>query len=196
MSLAEEKARLRLELKKQFKHLKTQSKYSSQRDALLQHLATWLQRQNGIWSAYQALDSEIDLQPLLENRLGNLTHLDFVYPRIVDNKVCFYKPGPQGFSKGALGIREPELKGAVAISADQISGFLVPGLGFDTKGVRLGRGKGFYDQVLEKTVGLKVGVTLQEMLQLVLPEEDRKDLGRDIRMDFIATDKGVNKVFG
>lgn len=189
MSPADQKARLRIELKKRFKHIRAQDSYAAHRQSLLQHLETWLQKQTGIWATYSALETEIDLQPLTEN----LRHLDFVHPRIVDGKIRFYKVGPRGFEKGTFGIQEPVLEGAQSILPSQISGFLVPGLGFDPSGVRLGKGKGFYDQILEGTAGLKVGVTLQEMLEPQLPEEDRKDLGRDIRMDFIATDKGVMK---
>lgn len=187
MNLAEQKARLRFELKEKFKFIKTQSAFVAQRESLLQHLEKWLSSQMGVWASYQALDLEIDVQPLSER----LRHLDFVYPKVVGGRLQFLRPGVRGFSRGAFGILEPETDGAIEVPISEISGFLVPGLGFDRKGVRLGKGKGFYDKVLDGVTAVKVGVTLQELLQESLPEENRNELGRDIRMDFIATDRGV-----
>lgn len=182
MSLTGDKARLRLELKDKFKLVQADSSYEQKRQALLKHLENWLASQTGTWATYQALPTELDLQEL-ERRCR---HLDFVHPRVEEGKLCFYKPGSLGFEKGSFGIKEPALQGAQCWDPSKISGFLVPGLGFTAQGARLGKGKGFYDQALEKVSGLKVGVTLQEMLLDDLPEDSR-----DIRMDFIATDKGV-----
>ena len=46
-----------------------------------------------------------------------------------------------------MGIVEP---GACAetVTAKELTGLIVPGLGFSTDGFRLGRGKGFYDKFL------------------------------------------------
>ncbi len=195
MSLAQEKARLRLELKEKFKLVQADSSYEQKRQSLLQNLEQWLAGQTGIWATYAALDSELDLRELTVR----CQHLDFVHPRVEkaqngQMRLCFYKTGPGGFEKGSFGIQEPVLQGAQCRDPEKITGFLVPGLGFTLQGVRLGKGKGFYDQALEKVSGLKVGVTLQEMLETTLPEEIRGDLGRDVRMDFIATDKAVKSV--
>lgn len=190
MSLAQEKARLRLELKKKFKLVQADSSYEQKRQSLLRNLEQWLAGHTGIWATYAALDSELDLQELTVR----CRHLDFVYPKAEEGRLRFYQLGPLGFEKGSFGIQEPAIKGARDWDPDKIAGFLVPGLGFTPQGARLGKGKGFYDQALERVSGLKVGVTLQEMLETTLPEEIQRDLGRDVRMDFIATDKAVQSV--
>lgn len=53
---------------------------------------------------------------------------------------------------------------------------LVPGLGFDLQGGRLGRGKGFYDQYLKEFDGLKIGLCFDFQLVESVPREDHDQL--------------------
>jgi 5-formyltetrahydrofolate cyclo-ligase len=63
---------------------------------------------------------------------------------------------------------------------------LVPGLGFDKTGERLGRGKGFYDKYLENFNGLKIGICTSEQLLEGIPTEPH-----DIHMDGLITDSEI-----
>lgn len=65
---------------------------------------------------------------------------------------------------------------------------LVPGLGFDTFGRRLGRGRGFYDRYLEKNTVVKIGLAFEMQMQKEIPCEDH-----DVLMDFIVTEKNIYK---
>jgi 5-formyltetrahydrofolate cyclo-ligase len=60
---------------------------------------------------------------------------------------------------GAFGILEPK-DDLEEVSVDAVDVFLCPGLGFDRKGGRLGRGRGFYDRMLKhaKPDAVKIGV--------------------------------------
>jgi 5-formyltetrahydrofolate cyclo-ligase len=60
---------------------------------------------------------------------------------------------------------------------------LVPGVGFDLRGGRLGRGRGFYDQLLAGFGGLKCGVALNEQIASEIPTE-----AHDVRMDVVLTE--------
>ncbi len=63
---------------------------------------------------------------------------------------------------------------------------LVPGLAFDKSGYRLGYGGGFYDRILGRGLGLKIGICLRENLWESLPVEPH-----DERVDYIITEEGV-----
>ncbi len=92
------------------------------------------------------------------------------------------------FIPGKYGIFEP-ISGSPVISENKIDVWLVPGVGFDTTGNRLGHGGGFYDRLLQKASGIKIGVGYD--IQLV----DKVPCGQhDQRMDIIITQKGVIRV--
>ncbi|HEU5396494.1 MAG TPA: 5-formyltetrahydrofolate cyclo-ligase, partial [Verrucomicrobiae bacterium] len=82
---------------------------------------------------------------------------------------------------GRFGIREPS-SGCVEIPLDELEVILVPGVAFDPTGNRLGRGKGYYDRLLQNFAGKKIGVAFDEQLVEKVPHEKL-----DVRMDLILT---------
>lgn len=83
---------------------------------------------------------------------------------------------PNGLPKGKTWLEPP-------YSLTEPTWFLVPGVGFDLNGARLGRGKGFYDRFLETRNVLKIGVAWSEQLVKGIPIEQH-----DAHMDFIITE--------
>lgn len=80
---------------------------------------------------------------------------------------------------GKLGILEP--KTVVPAQPDL---WLVPGIGFDQHGNRLGRGKGYYDALLQAAPGVKIGIGHDFQVIADLPIE-----GHDVRLDFVVTER-------
>jgi len=81
----------------------------------------------------------------------------------------------------AFGIKEP--KELYKKELDQIDLVIVPGVAFDRRNNRLGRGKAYYDKLLSKTNALKVGVCFDfQMLESVPVNQ------YDIKMDRVITD--------
>ncbi len=83
--------------------------------------------------------------------------------------------------KGKFGILEPR----TVIPAEP-DVWLVPGLAFDAKGNRLGRGRGFYDAMLRQARGLKLALAHDFQLLDEVPAD-----ARDARVDFIVTESRV-----
>lgn len=146
------------------------------------HLSVFLLKYQGPWGGYQALRSEVSPSQAIHQS----HHLKWAYPRMEGNKLEFYLE-PQQWSQGPFGVREPTEDFERRIGVDQLEGCLIPGLGFDRQGTRLGRGKGFYDRALSDFRGLKVGVCFQnQFFDERLPREVF-----DVPMDFVLTECGV-----
>lgn len=87
----------------------------------------------------------------------------------------------------------PEPVGGAPIALGEIDMVIVPGLAFDARGHRLGRGAGFYDRFLAawrasrgSTPGLAVGVGFIEQMVEKLPVESH-----DMRLDGVASPIGI-----
>ncbi len=81
---------------------------------------------------------------------------------------------------GAFGICEPQ--GKLFTEWDKIDMALVPGVAFDCNQNRLGRGKGYYDKLLPKISGTKIGVCFPCQLVESVPCQEW-----DVKMDFIVS---------
>lgn len=89
--------------------------------------------------------------------------------------------GPEDLKLGAYGIDEPT--GTLFTDYAAIDLIAVPGVAFDRKGNRLGRGKGYYDRLLPRIPSAyKIGICFPYQLVEEVPAEPF-----DIRMDEIIT---------
>ena len=97
--------------------------------------------------------------------------------------------------RGAFGINEPLASGLV--NPSEIELVLVPGVGFDRAGSRLGRGGGYYDRLLAEMPGAKkVGLAFSFQ---VVPEVPVG--AHDLSMDYVVTENAIiacdqEKAFG
>ena len=132
---------------------------------------------------YLAFKDELDLFPALEAAWA--AGPTVALPRYVPEQgiYCAAIAPDRGreFVKGAFGVLEPHVNWPL-IPLNQLDLVLVPGVAFDGRGRRLGRGKGFYDRLLAEVSGVKCGVALDDQIVESLPAEDH-----DIAMNFILT---------
>ncbi len=96
-------------------------------------------------------------------------------------------------SPGYMGIPEPVAARTLNMSLNEIDIEIIPGIGFDLKGNRLGYGAGYYDKLLShkskrlsKTGGriTTIALAFEEQIAEKIPSEPH-----DIRVDLIVTDK-------
>jgi len=88
---------------------------------------------------------------------------------------------------GHYGILEPKVITPPAIEPDM---WLVPGLAFDTMGNRLGRGKGYFDQLLTGSRGVKIGLAYDFQVWGDIAAESH-----DVCMDFLVTGTKILRCF-
>lgn len=147
-------------------------------------LFAWLSgRLPGTASAYVAMEGEVNVTPLFDRLPG----WRWVLPRVEDDGELTFRDRSVRREMHRWGMEQPLEQGPV-IPVPEIDVFLVPGLGFDLSGRRLGRGGGFYDRVLAARRGdsLAIGVTWSGGLLADLPVE-----GHDQGVDLIVTEAGL-----
>jgi 5-formyltetrahydrofolate cyclo-ligase len=119
---------------------------------------------------FAPLPDELNIWPLALDvlRAGGVLAL----PRYVHREGCYVaaqvrNPGTD-LVPGLLGIREPHADCPVW-PLNRLDFVLVPGLGFDKCGGRLGRGKGYYDRLLRETGGVLCGVAMDWQIVPEIP---------------------------
>ncbi len=132
---------------------------------------------------YAPMPGELDVWPLLEEALKG--HKLVALPRFSQTRKDYearqVQDPARDVARGQFGIREPG-EGCVTVSLEQIDLILVPGVAFDCRGYRLGRGKGYYDRLLRGYRGIACGVGFDEQLAEAVPVEPH-----DFRLNCILT---------
>jgi 5-formyltetrahydrofolate cyclo-ligase len=132
---------------------------------------------------YSPIAGELDLTPLMESALESGRGV--MLPRFVAETGTYeaarVSHPKRDCAPGKFGVAEPGPQCA-AWPLKSLDLALVPGLGFDLAGRRLGRGRGFYDRLLAQIAGAKCGVAFDQQIVGEIPAEDH-----DIRMSFILT---------
>ena len=132
---------------------------------------------------FAPLPDELDVWPVLELSLalGTTCALPFFDVREKTYGARVLNNLATEIIAGKFGVREPAA-GCAEMPLDQFDLVLVPGMAFDLSGNRLGRGRGFYDRLLEKVSGIKCGVGYDFQLLEKIPAEPH-----DAKVDFMLT---------
>lgn len=85
---------------------------------------------------------------------------------------------------GSFGIYEPNER-CHTVPWESINLIIAPGVGFDKQGYRLGHGGGFYDRMLPRIKGTKLGLAFDVQIVDELPREEH-----DQRFCAIVTESG------
>ncbi len=88
---------------------------------------------------------------------------------------------------GTYGILEPLASKRKEISIEEIDLIIVPGVGFDRGGYRIGHGKGYYDNLLKKSMNvLHIGLAFEFQIVKKIPIESH-----DLPVDIIITERRI-----
>lgn len=126
--------------------------------------------------AYWPLRGEVDLRPLI---VGGGRR--FVLPVVCGEDLVLKEYDPAQMAEGAFGILEPG-PAARTVQPDEIDFALIPGVAFDKAGMRLGRGRGFYDRLLVSLRCHKAGVAFPFQIYESVPSDPW-----DVPMDSVIT---------
>lgn len=134
---------------------------------------------------YISINSEVMTLKLLSNAVEENKRI--VLPKVVRNNII-----PITLNKnfkllsGYMGILEPiegeEFEGLIDLA-------IIPLVGFDLQGYRIGYGGGFYDRFLkeyESKIKIKIGIAYELQKIQNIPYEEH-----DIKLDYVITEKQI-----
>lgn len=143
---------------------------------------------------YASFRSEVDTIKAIQNALKHKKRVALPVVDINHKSLKLYEVNDiSELSTGYMGIPEPVAARARNIKLNEIDIEIIPGIGFDVKGNRIGYGSGYYDKLLShkskrlsKSKGhiTTIALAFEEQIVEKVPSEPH-----DIRVDVIVTDK-------
>lgn len=153
--------------------------------ARLAALPTW--KDAGTVALHAALGAEVDTAELA--RLAHAEGKRIAWPRTASSGpgLAFASCPAAELVPGPARALEPPAD-APPVSLTSIDLLVVPGVAFDTRGGRLGRGRGHYDAALSRIRpgAVRVGLCFDEQVVERVPVEPH-----DVRVDLVVTPSGV-----
>ena len=142
---------------------------------------------------YCALDGEVPTGRIRHAYLAAGARL--YYPRVTEEQTLAFFPhrDGDGWETGPYGILEPASPAGVEPRLSGWDIIVVPGLAFDRRGNRLGRGFGYYDRFLGSLPESvpRVGLAWAGQLVSEVPVD-----AWDVTVHVLATEEGVIRVVG
>ena len=135
---------------------------------------------------WMAMPDELDLGPVV----SRLPEFEWLTTRTPPSGPLTVHPYHSESELHRFGFPQP-VASAPRMSPARIEVALVPGLTFDSRGGRLGRGMGYYDRLLTglSPSALRVGVTLHRLMTESVSYEPY-----DVPMTHLITERGVLEV--
>lgn len=144
---------------------------------MLEKTAAFLMSDNILM--YHSMPDELSTRRFLDK--WN-TRKHFFLPRVNGVNLDILPYDRSNLRLGAFHIEEPA--GDETYSVNDIDLIIVPGVGYDPAGNRVGRGRGFYDRLLADSKATKIGVAYD--FQVV---DEIESEPYDVRVDIVITDR-------
>ena len=128
---------------------------------------------------YHSLPDELSTYEFLQ-KWNKKKH--FFLPRVNGVNLDILPYDQSRMAMGSFHIEEPQ--GDNMADVAQMELVIVPGIAYDRRGNRIGRGKGYYDHMLQSVKATKIGVGYDfQLLDIEIPAEPH-----DVAMDIIITE--------
>lgn len=187
LEIAIQKKILRENLIKQRNSIDSQEKYKNDTSIKEFVLKTVSELNAGGVLTYVSMKSEADTLMVIDELISK--NIKVAVPKCVgDGKMLFYEiKDRKHLISGQYGVMEPDSGTPVCKSDYEIC--IVPALSIDKNGVRIGYGKGYYDNFLADYDGVSFGLCYEKLFAKSLPHEEF-----DQKIDMIITESGVKRV--
>jgi 5-formyltetrahydrofolate cyclo-ligase len=137
---------------------------------------------------YNPIQNEVETGQIRDHALVTEKNVFFPRFRLKDSLDLIKVGSATEFSPGRFGILEPTGEGRLAGRDQEELVIFMPGVAFDLRGNRLGRGNGWYDRLIKKELGAATLVALAYDFQIVdeVPAEKW-----DERVHYVITERSV-----
>ncbi|RKD23199.1 5-formyltetrahydrofolate cyclo-ligase [Ammoniphilus oxalaticus] len=152
-----------------------------------QILRNTLYQKSKLLFSFVPFDHEIDLRSLLEQALADGKQVAIPLADMKNKQMTlYYFERWDQLQPGVYGILEPDPLRSKQVDPSEIDLIVMPGVGFDRKGGRIGYGGGFYDRFLAKLDPRPplLAPCFSEQLMEEAPMEEH-----DFRVDLIITEQ-------
>lgn len=185
MDLKEQKKELRKTIREKKKAFPDQEKKSQSKEIFSHIEESELFKRSNTILLYWSMDDEVCTHDFIMKWYESKTIL---LPCVVgDDLVLRVFQGMESMKAGEqFGILEPV--GEIYESYEKIELMIIPGVAFDDKLHRMGRGRGFYDRLLSVAQSTKIGICYDFQMVENVPVEEF-----DVVMNNVVTPKGFVK---
>lgn len=133
---------------------------------------------------YHSLPDELPTHRFIDKWHGRKK---FFLPRVNGVNLDILPYDKSRMHLGSFSIEEPDGDDTTDISRMEL--IVVPGIAYDRRGNRIGRGKGYYDRLMRDSNAVKIGVAFACQL---FDEFDTEPF--DVPVDYVITSSGVIKI--
>ena len=136
---------------------------------------------------YVSLPLEVDTTVMIDKALRMGKRVIVPRTNLENKELSLYeiKNRTEDLKKGAYGVMEPRAQKTRFVDLDEVDCLIVPGVVFDKRNNRIGRGKGYYDRFLKKfdRKAVKIGLAFSFQVIPRVPVE-----AHDEMVDQVLTD--------
>ena len=136
---------------------------------------------------YVSLPTEVETRGMIDEALVLGKRVLVPLTNLENKELSLYeiKNRQNDLKKGAHGIMEPVPENTRLANLEEADCLIVPGIAFDKRNHRIGRGEGYYDRFLKKLSPRvsKIGLAFSCQVVQEIPTE-----AHDVRLDMVLTD--------